>query len=511
MNKFARSAFAVAASGALVFGSAGIAAAQGSAGDETPNSGVEEGQTNEQCEGIVCGSMEAAKEAGMQLHVHKYDNANPGERGNGTQIDDASSLGEPLNGATFKVEKVEGVDLTTNAGQQKAEKIAKGNEQPSGFTEVGTKTTSNGQAVFDIKEIGLYRVTETGAPTGYEAADSESVPFYVAMPLTDPDNRQGFLREVHVYPKNKKQEDVITKSVNDANAIKAGGTITYDLAAKVPSGSEFTKVVLTDKYPSARLENPVVQQVTLGDDTPLTEDTDYTVSTDTAGEVVITLTPAGIKQVAGKEGDARKVQAKIDFTVKENADGETGPIKNNASITTSTDDDPGTPVEIPEDNQPETYYGNVTINKTNTAGDGIAATFDLYTCNADKVISEDNQVTEGIEVKETGTTIKGLHVNDYVNGEAKETDPTGYCLVETKSAEGYELLAEPHYFTVEKGEGDTVALSSEEIKNVEDNAGFDLPLTGGRGVTMLLVLGGVLIVGGGAYAFYSNRRQNAAS
>ncbi|MBV7282595.1 SpaH/EbpB family LPXTG-anchored major pilin [Corynebacterium sp. TAE3-ERU30] len=509
MNKFARSAFAVAASGALVFGSAGIAAAQGGSEDETPNSGVQEGQTNEQCEGIVCGSMEAAKDAGMKLHIHKFDNANPGPAGNGTQIEGEGSLGDPLDGATFKVERVTGVDLKTNDGQKLAEQIAKDQAEAPGFSEVGSKTTSNGQAVFDITEIGLYRVTETAAPTGYEATQSD--PFFVAVPLTDPDNRQGFLREVHVYPKNKKQEDVVTKSVTDAATVKAGDTITYDVAAKVPSASEFAKVVLTDQYPADRLESPVVQQVSLGDGTVL-QDADYTVNTDTAGEVVIALTQSGIDKVVALDGAQRTVQAKIDFNVKENADGQTSPIKNNASITTSTDeDDPGTTVDIPDEDQPETYFGNVTINKTNTAGDGIAATFDLYTCNDANSIEESNKVTEGIQVAAAGTTIKGLHVNDYVNGEAKETDPTGYCLVETEAADGYELLAEPVYFTVEKGEGETIDLTNVNIENVESNAGFDLPLTGGRGVTMLLVLGGVLIVGGGAYAFYSNRRQNAAS
>ncbi|WP_151641185.1 SpaH/EbpB family LPXTG-anchored major pilin [Corynebacterium sp. 11A] len=509
MNKFARSAFAVAASGVLVFGSAGIAAAQEAPGPGGPGTGF--GPTPpEGCEGVICETMEAAQTEGMQLHVHKYDNATPGEAGNGTKIGDTSNLGQPLDGATFKVEKVNEVDLTTTDGQQKAEKIAKKAEDAPDFTTtpVGTKTTSDGQAVFDIEEIGLYRVTEIAAPAGYEASQAE--PFFVAMPLTDPNDRQGFLREVHVYPKNKKQEDVVSKTVNDADTVTAGDTIKYDVTAKVPSASELAKVVLTDEYPADRLEKPVVQQVSLGSGDTLTENTDYTVNTDTAGKVVIALTKNGIDQVVALEGAERTVQAKIDFTVKADAADQTSPIKNNASITTSTDeDDDGTTVDIPDEDQPETYFGKVKINKTNTAGQGIKATFDLYTCNADKEIVEDNQVTEGIEVAAEGTTIDGLHVNDYVNGEAETTDPTGYCLVETAASEGYELLPEPVYFTVSK---DKIAeVKGVDIKNVESNAGFDLPLTGGRGVTMLLVLGGVLIVGGGAYAFYSNRRQNAAS
>ena len=56
MNKFARSVFAVAASGALVFGSAGIAAAQG--GETEDGTGLPESNQT------VFDSMEAAQTRG---------------------------------------------------------------------------------------------------------------------------------------------------------------------------------------------------------------------------------------------------------------------------------------------------------------------------------------------------------------------------------------------------------------------------------------------------------------
>ncbi|WKD62020.1 Fimbrial subunit type 1 precursor [Corynebacterium ciconiae DSM 44920] len=493
MNKFARSAFAVAASGAIVFGSAGIAAAQ-----DAP------------CAGGVCDTMQAAKDEGLKLHVHKFENSSPSQRGNGTEISETGSLGAPLDGATFKVEKVEGVDLTTNEGQKKAERIAKGTEQAPSFREIETKVTSSGgQADFELSEIGLYRVTETAAPTGYEATQSE--PFFVAVPLTDPDGRDGFLPEVHVYPKNKKQEDVVTKSVTDENAVKAGDKITYTVSGKVPSASSLSSVVLTDLYPDARLETPEVKSVTLGDDTPLTATEDYTVE-NRSGEVAISLTESGIEKLVAKEGAARQVKATIDFTVRANGQSETDPIKNNAKISTSSSPDgPGTEVEIPEEDRPETFFGNVKINKTNTSGERVEATFDLYRCNSENDLQGDSVISDINVSAADGFTIAGLHVNDYVNGAVGETTPSGYCLVETKAGEGYELLPKPVYFQVKKDGNDTIDLTTVKIENVEANTGFDLPLTGGRGVTMLLVLGGVLIVGGGAYAYYSNRRQNAAS
>lgn len=82
--------------------------------------------------------------------------------------------------------------------------------------------------------------------------------------------------------------------------------------------------------------------------------------------------------------------------------------------------------------------------------------------------------------------------------------------METQAAEGYALLAEPVYFQVLKGGDETVSLTSQEVKNVKNNAGFTLPLTGGTGVTMLLVLGGLVMAGGALYMVRNNRRENKA-
>lgn len=83
--------------------------------------------------------------------------------------------------------------------------------------------------------------------------------------------------------------------------------------------------------------------------------------------------------------------------------------------------------------------------------------------------------------------------------------------METKSPEGYELQPGPIYFQVLRGSGDvdTVALISQTVTDVPNNGGFNLPLTGGNGVWLILAVGGLLVVMGGGYYYVAKRRETA--
>ncbi|APT88988.1 hypothetical protein CFRA_06685 [Corynebacterium frankenforstense DSM 45800] len=86
---------------------------------------------------------------------------------------------------------------------------------------------------------------------------------------------------------------------------------------------------------------------------------------------------------------------------------------------------------------------------------------------------------------------------------------TGYCLVETTAPQGHELQADAIYFVVNKGATETVGLTNVTVKDVQRNAGFELPLTGGNGIWLILAAGGLLVVIGGGYYYVSKRRENA--
>ncbi|AZA10233.1 SpaH/EbpB family LPXTG-anchored major pilin [Corynebacterium pseudopelargi] len=455
------------------------------------------------------------------LHIHKFANNQGVAQGDGSKIDDTGNLGEPLPGAVFKVTKVDGVDLKTNDGWEKAARIQRG-EEDANLTQPGvTKTTnSSGVADFDGLSIGLYKVEETSAPSGYESA-ADANAFYVTLPITDPKAKNAWLYDVHVYPKNKKQENVISKTVNDNDATTNGSKIQYTVDGKLPSATELEKVELTDLYPSDRLSDPRATRVTIGDDIEVVDGVDYNLNIETPGQAKVVFTPQGLAKLDKLSGEARKVQAQFEFTVADpDSQTELGPIKNRAMINAKGKDseapdpdpeDPTDPNVTPDEESPETYYGNVEVTKV---GDDEAklsgVKFDLYRCDdKDSLVGEPvkRDITTGGEGK---VTIKSLHVNDWVNGEKNPTNPSGYCLVETQAAEGYALLAEPYYFEVLRDSADNVALTSKTVKNVKNNGGFQLPLTGGTGVTMLLIIGGLIMAGGALYMVRNNRRENKA-
>lgn len=505
MTKFTHKMVAALAAGTLAIAGAGLVPAQAQV-DPASNTYAQ---------------LIDANETGT-LHIHKYSNNTPGAAGTGTEISDTGSLGEPLSGATFRVRQVTNVDLTTNAGWQTAQAIANGDETPTYGAAQTVTTDGDGNASLSDLPLGLYYVEETAAPAGHTAS---AEPFYVTLPMTDPTNQEEWMYEVHVYPKNAVQEDIVTKTVNDANAIMAGDDIDFAVTVKLPSVEKLEDAEITDIYPAGRLENPTVQSVQLGNGQTVPE-ANYTVDNGTAGQSKVIFNEAGRAQLDALTGEDRTVTVNYRFQVAADVtQSSTDTVTNRAmvytrgegqDITPPNPDDTDDPRVIPPGSEDETktYYGNVQVNKTSPQGDALEGVeFDLYRCNegdgSDGSLNEEYLLARALSTDSNGQlTINGLHVNDFVNGAVAETDPTGYCLVEVKTAEGYSLLAEPAYFQVLRGANTaSVDLTSVNIENVEDNAGFNLPFTGGDGVKLLLIIGGLIIVIGGGYAYVANRRQ----
>ncbi|MFB9767978.1 SpaA isopeptide-forming pilin-related protein, partial [Nocardioides kongjuensis] len=98
--------------------------------------------------------------------------------------------------------------------------------------------------------------------------------------------------------------------------------------------------------------------------------------------------------------------------------------------------------------------------------------------------------------------------SDWANGVAVAPGDAGYqtyWLAEVKAPTGYELLAQPVEFTITAATT-TVGVDM-TVKDVPANAGFQLPLTGGKGI-WLYYIGGALLLGA-ALVLSIRRRQNA--
>ncbi|MEV7663395.1 SpaH/EbpB family LPXTG-anchored major pilin [Paenarthrobacter sp. NPDC089316] len=447
------------------------------------------------------------------ITVHKFERpATPtGLPSNGTAVDTSGLT--PLGGIEFTIQQVNTIDLSSNAGWDAAHNLSsvfaptdpEGSITGAGYT-LGAgqaqTTAADGTASFANLPVGLYLVTETNYPAGV----TPSAPFLVSVPLTDPDNKDNWIYDVHVYPKNSVAG--AEKTVTDAPDVKLGDQIDFTITGDIPNES------VIDGYKIVDALDPKLTYVgataTLLDGTVLTEGTDYNVVFDAANNTVsVIFTPAGLAVLAA-HNDTR-VQVVVNTTVNK-----IGEIENEALVYPNlpsfdvTPGQPGGPIVTPP---VVTKWGEMTLQKVDQNGTALAgASFSVYTNEADAKAGTNPVVLNGesvFTVAADGTlTISGLRYSDWANGAAVapgSADYRTYYLVETSAPAGYELLAEPVSFLINSAS--TAVGIDLSVKNVPSNGGFELPLTGGVGTGLLYAAGALLVVGAGLL-FVRNRKTS---
>lgn len=151
-----------------------------------------------------------------KLTIHKYE---AGSTSSSSTRDDGESTttGTPLNGVTFTLYQVEGVDWLkeyyqgtgTPTAMPTVDKYANtdGSLKPTTVTFSKTEVTTgdpskhwaDGTAVADNLALGLYLVVETDKP---DAVKETTEPFLVSIPMTSVVDPTSWLYDVTVNPKN---------------------------------------------------------------------------------------------------------------------------------------------------------------------------------------------------------------------------------------------------------------------------------------------------------------------
>lgn len=493
------------------------------------------------------------------LTVHKYlsDNASEFEN-NGT--DQTANLGgefTPANGVKYTVFKINGIDLNTLAGWQAASALnfkdfftgqaTIENVDLSKVTKVITGETANGVAEFKKLDAALYLVVEESNPVTTDGkVVAPSAPFITAVPLTDPNNRTSWLDTVHVFPKSQAASAPV-KTITDPEPTGEGVNLTgsalneligFQISSTVPSlpGEQgFNGYVISDKLP-AEVGDPDNIKVTLNG-TALTADTDYVLYKYkvTDGRTVLRVEFTG---ALGNLKDNAGNDVVLSFDAPVNAVPTDGSIDNKAWVlpsnpnlggSTTWDPENPTPGEPQLPGQPsnttKALYGSLKINKLDQNEVPItasSATFQLFRCDTEgAVLDSANPIkVAGNTNFVTGTdgfvTIPGIHLGNIVSENGIDNqfqtiwnDDANFCLVETVAPEGYTLLPKPFVIGELKAGLDTIKLVSVEknIENVQANAGFNLPLTGGMGIWAILGTGGLLLIAAAIY--YSVTRKRA--
>ena len=482
--------------------------------------------------------LDTTKTGSITIHKYVKDATNGTTAGNG--LEDATATGTPLDGATFTVEKLTNVDLTTQAGWEKLAGF-NGNVETAKATGVDaavTKTTAGGGlATFDNLPLGAYVVTETATPAGYVGAKS----FIITVPMTHPTDLNKWVYDVHAYPKNSKAG--IEKTVADENTPAIGSAISYTIKSDIPAAEALDFYDVVDQY-DKRVELPeadIALKIIDGKngEVALAKGTDYKLiaADGTDGKTkfwTAEFTADGrAKLVANRKDDNTKVQMDLAGTVKDKVEAD-GLFKNKAILLPNAPSNGWKPNsgEVPPPDYPNSEvvskFGKVKITKVSsvdTTAKLKGAEFEVYQCTPQTTPTanfESVDATLDKKLSPAGTTtyvtdangevtIDGLRNNDWANN-AKVANPGYYCLVETKAPEGFELQTRPIAFQVleSNSTADNEYTLNTTVKDVPKRGGFDLPLTGAAGIGVLIGAGALLVGGSGAIALANKRRKEQA-
>ncbi|MDK4319013.1 MAG: hypothetical protein DI558_10725 [Corynebacterium propinquum] len=491
-------------------------------------------------------SIPDAKDYSLTLHKR----LNPRIEGESTGNEDAHVSGEPLNGAHFQLQKLQG-NIREQAGLSNLAAVAeefnraKGSWRGNGGLAtppldeafqtrngVTGQDGVDGDLRFGDLEPGAYLVTETQTPAPNGAQGFvKSKPFIVLVPTVNEDGT-GWEKNVHVYPKNssvKVVKEVVDEDKHALDNFRDPETaqVGYGLTAHVPNvpeGDFLKEFVVQDSYNNTELgidENlkPLVYRVPGGNGRPkLLDASAYQVQTrqpvasntqnlpaDANESFKISINP----ELAELEsGDS--VYVAYQATLLKAQDQDIENAVNSSGVISSAAGDQR--FETPND-KVVTYIGDVQIHKVDQSNNERfleGADFDLFRCDApEKIIQSGTTDAKG------QLTFSGIHVSDWINNEAPQKG-VEYCLQETDAPSGYlQTREEPYRFflNVDSREfvegsqnGETIRRVSMTIENIPDTDRPLLPKTGGMGILLVALLG-LGIIGGGVYA----ARRNSAT
>lgn len=451
------------------------------------------------------------------ITIHKYQMEtlpDPGTPANGLEagteggptIPDGAT---PLDNVKFTITKMK--DGTTDVNST---------EVDTTFGTNGSKSdiTANG-GIVSFKDLpqGVYKVhEEANSAVSKPAKDT-----LVSIPMTDPIDGNEWIYDVHIYPKNViTSTPVIEKSIdtvgNDSKGSNIGESVKWIITPTIADDmADSLKYDVTDKLDS-RLDfvpNSVkVYAVSAdGTKTEIKNDTTkyYNVTepaTKSGGTLVISFTAEGRKELAKAlpATDTGIPHVEIEFETIVNATADMGtPIYNGATLDYTNALDQDSTTEVDPADQPEVHTGGLVIEKQDGKDEKIKLKGAEF-----KIATSKENAEAGIFVQKDGAdwtvttdedgraSFSGLAYGD--KGVDAATGSSTYWLVETVApldADGnrYNLLKEPLEVTVNATSHDVSVSVNNPLVIVKNNKGFTLPITGGAGTVMFLVVGISLI------------------
>lgn len=448
----------------------------------------------------------------LSLTIHKLalGPENGSVAGTGQEV---NVPGTPLEGATFTVARVEGVDLTTPGGWAQVPNLSPQSAATrvnAAGTVTGT-TGPNGIATFDDLEIGLYLVTETELPA---EATNPVAPFLVTLPFATGESgspRNQWIYDVHAYPKNAVTETTKTRIPAPANSVESRNPdlIRWGISSQIPTlaaNDSVTEFVLTDNLPDELVYLPtgpagvapsgVTVTNAAGLPIPVVAGTDYTLVSDPAtGAVTLTFTSGGQNSGLSKLTAAQGGTVTLNVLSRAVAIPSNGIIVNTATSVVNGASETVTG---------STPIGQLTVfafqdeNGVRTPLAG--AEYRVFLNQTDANLNQNPVSINGVTNWITGA-------NGYV--EIPIITPGNYFVREITPPAGFQLPGQAQVITQVVAGPSSITAPQQNYVEFEHNQvpAFALPLTGGDGALWFSVGGGALLaIALGAALVVSRRR-----
>ena len=446
----------------------------------------------------------------------------------------AEDLQAPATEASFQIEKITNIDLTTQAGWRALEGLTPGAVADENRSVVGQIATNGGTATISTAStpaftVGAYIVTEIT-----EGDYAVAAPFIITLPTTGPDGTWQYSRTVNPKTQNVKPNKQVTTTSN----ITVGDQIEYQINAPVPAGTLNRFNIVDNLIPNLSVvTDSVTVELVRGPEDVVTWDAEnYQIVSAADQTLRVNVSSDGLAALAAARQDNPALQLRVTFKATVNSIPANGNITNTATVelpndatvtTDVTDDDPQTP-----DQPTATRFANLQITKTSEGNDGAelaGATFELYRCeNADGSWTVDGQAApirmrtasgEGAttDTKITTALVDGAYVargyaiqlSNFAGGTAAQQQNT-FCVVETAAPAGFVRNPQPQpvTFNSETPYGAESFALTATVDNRKDTLIGQLPNTGAWGI-VLIFLAGLALLARGIYTSMKDSRRNA--
>lgn len=464
----------------------------------------------------------------------------------GADKDGAKTANNVLEGVQFRLDHYN--DVSDKSDKDKWETIKTAN------------TDENGKITASDLKPGKYRFVELGYASGNENSyiinkdavyeftiDKKGEIQYTTKP-GEGDNWDFVIdtanKTIEVYNyKPDMDKNVQDRGTNDwvqASDYNVGDEVPYQITVTVPKNIADLRTFKVTDAPNNLAYVANSMTVTAGGKT-LDKDTHYKLdTTDPANGFTVAFAPSEIANYAGQQ-IVISYKSKLLENAAIDANGNPNTAKLIYSNKTGTTSDPDDDTTNEIEDSAIVYTFKIKVVKTDEQKKALAGVeFDLYrevAKTAENVLTDDKAKALGLEVSADKAWVK-VNTSKLVtdtNGEIIKTSGElkneglaqgRYALVETKTAEHYNLLKGPIYVelkvvytktvtvadvvvngkttkhTVEvikkdgfKDDNNATITGTTEI-NVINRKGFDLPVTGGFGTLLFSGIGALLVVGG---------------